>query len=160
MTLAKVDPARALSAWEQGLAVVEADGVDFFRGFLARDAARLHTATGQPDPALKEFDLAIDAFRRAGNVAQLIITLASLPGLFERIDEPDAALTLHAALAKIPAAVDHVPELTDLGTRLSAKLGSMAATISATGLAMDLDDAAVYARARIDELQRRRTGPL
>ena len=63
MTLAKVDPARALSAWEQGLAVVEADGVDFFRGFLARDAARLHTATGQPDPALKEFDLAIDAFR-------------------------------------------------------------------------------------------------
>ena len=156
LTLAKVDPARALSAWEQGLAVVEEDGVDFFRGFLARDAARLHTAMGQPDPALVEFDLAIDAFRRAGNVAQLIITLASLPDLLERIDEPDAALTLHAALAKIPAAVDHVPELTDLGTRLSTKLGSAATTIAATGRTMDLDDAAVYARARIDEVQYRR----
>ncbi len=157
LTLAKVDPARALSAWEQGLAVVEEDGVDFFRGFLARDAARLHTAMAQPDPALAEFDLAIDAFRRAGNVAQLIITLASLPDLFERIDEPDAALTLHAALAKIPAAIDHVPELADLGTRLSTQLRSTAGTLAATGMAMDLDDAAVYALARIDEVQDRRT---
>ncbi len=157
MTLAQVDAAPALSAWEQGLAVVEEHGVEFFRGFMARDAARLHTATGEPDAALVEFDLAIEAFHRAGNVAQLIITLASLPNLFAQLDDGAGALTLHAALTKIPAAVEHVPDLAELGPRLSTKLGPAAATVAATGRAMDLDDAALYARARIDELQHRRT---
>ncbi len=157
MTLIKVDEARALTAWEQGLAVVEADGVDFFRGYLARDAARLHTATGQLQAALKEFDLAIDSFHRAGNVAQLIITLASLPDLFERLGEPAAALTLYAAMMKIPVSVDHVPELADLGIRVSTNLGSAAEATVAAGTAMDLDEAAVYARARIDEANHRRT---
>ena len=158
MTFARVDTLRSLAAWEEGLAVVEADGVDFFRGFIARDAARLHTTTGESDVALKEFAVAIDSFRGSGNVAQLIITLASLPDLLERLGEFEAALALHAALTKIPAAVDHVPELADLDARASKQLGPAGAkTATAAGHSMDLDDAAVYALARIDEVQQRRT---
>ena len=60
--------------------------VQFFEGFLARDAARLHTSDGEPEAALVLFADAIAAFQRAGNVPQLIITLASVPALFERLD--------------------------------------------------------------------------
>jgi DNA-binding CsgD family transcriptional regulator len=136
--------------------VVEEQGVDFFRGFLARDSARLHATSGEPDAALSEFELAIESFHRAGNVAQLIITLASLPDLLARLGEPAAALTLQAAMARIPASLGHVPELADLGERLSTQLGSAAKASEAAGRAMDLDDAAVYAQAQIDEVRQRR----
>ena len=119
ITRSKVDPPRALAAWDEGLAVVREHRVDFFRGFLARDAARLHTTAGEADAALSQFDVAIESFHRAGNIAQLIITLASLPELLARLGEPAAAATLHAAMVKIPASVDHVPELADLGGRLA-----------------------------------------
>jgi predicted ATPase/DNA-binding CsgD family transcriptional regulator len=157
ITLSKVDPLRALSAWEEGLAVVREDGVDFFRGFLARDAARLHTTVGEADAALGQFDIAIDSFHRAGNIAQLIITLASLPELLVRLGEPAAAATLHAAMVKIPASVAHVPDLAELGEQLCAQLGPEATAIVAAGRAMDLDDAALYARAQIEDVQRRRS---
>ena len=157
ITLSNIDPPRALSAWEEGLAVVREHGVDFFRGFLARDAARLHTTTGEADEALTQFDVAIESFHRAGNIAQLIITLASIPELLALLGEPAAAATLHAAMVKIPTSVDHVPELADLGERLATQLGPAATTIAATGRAMDLDDAALYARAQIEEVQHRRS---
>jgi predicted ATPase/DNA-binding CsgD family transcriptional regulator len=156
-TLSKVDPVRALTTWDEGLVVVRDQGVDFFRGFMARDAARLHTRTGASVAALDQFDVAIDAFVRAGNVAQLTITLASLPELFARLGEMATAATLHAALVQVPASVEHVPELADLGTQLSASLGKAAATAIAVGRQMDLDEAAVYARACIEELQHRRS---
>ena len=60
--------------------------VQFFEGFLARDAARLHTSDGEPEAALVLFAEAIASFQRAGNVPQLIITLASVPALFERLE--------------------------------------------------------------------------
>ncbi len=157
ITLSNVDPPRALSAWEEGLAVVREHGVDFFRGFLARDAARLHTTAGEADAALAQFDVAIESFHRAGNVAQLIITLASMPELLARLGEIAAAATLHAAMVKIPASVDHVPGLADLGERLSTQLGRAATAIATTGRAMDLDEAALYARAQIEVVQHRRS---
>jgi hypothetical protein len=135
ITLSKVDPPRALSAWDEGLAVVHEHRVDFFRGFLARDAARLHTTAGEADAALVEFDVAIDSFHRSGNVAQLTITLASMPELLVRLGELTTAATLHAAMMKIPASVDHVPELVALGERLSPQLGAAATTNAAAGLA-------------------------
>jgi DNA-binding CsgD family transcriptional regulator len=157
ITLSKIDPSRALSAWDEGLAVVREHGVDFFRGFLARDAARLHTTAGEADAALAQFDVAIDSFHRAGNVAQLVITLASVPELLAQLGEPAAAATLHTAMVKIPASVDHVPQLTELGERLSTQLGTAASAIATAGRSMDLDDAAAYARAQIEELQQRRS---
>ena len=77
-------------AWDEGVAFVREHRVHFFEGFLARDAARLHTSDGEPEAALVLFADAIAAFHRAGNVPQLIITLASVPALFERLDRLDA----------------------------------------------------------------------
>ncbi|MEA3218838.1 MAG: hypothetical protein QOJ19_4994, partial [Acidimicrobiia bacterium] len=97
---AKADAQRALAAWDEGVAFVREHRVQFFEGFLARDAARLHTSDGEPEAALVLFAEAISAFHRAGNVPQLIITLASVPALFERVDRPEPAATLLAAMSR------------------------------------------------------------
>ena len=101
----------------QGVAFVREHRVQFFEGFLARDAARLHTSAGEPEAALVLFSEAITAFHRAGNVPQLVITLASLPTLFEHLDRPEPAATLLAAISRQPSSAHHVPELSDLGSR-------------------------------------------
>ena len=67
----KADARRALAAWDEGVAFVREHRVQFFEGFLARDAARLHTSDGEPEAALVLFAEAIAAFQRAGNVPQL-----------------------------------------------------------------------------------------
>jgi predicted ATPase/DNA-binding CsgD family transcriptional regulator len=153
-TLAKTDAARALAAWDEGLEVVDHDGVEFFRGFIARDAARLHTEAGDTDTALTLFDSAIEVFQRAGNIAQLIITLASVPALFERLGSREAAATLQAAMAQVPESAEHVPELDLLGKQLTVELGDAIAEPAATGRAMDLDQAATYTRGQIELVRR------
>ena len=107
----KVDARRALAAWDEGVAFVREHRVQFFEGFLARDAARLHASDGEPEAALVLFFEAIAAFQRVGNVPQLIITLASVPALLERIDRLEPAATLLGAMQREPSSFHHVPEL-------------------------------------------------
>ena len=118
LALSKADPQRALAAWDEGVAFVGEHDVRFFEGFMARDAALLHTSDGELETALMLFAAAIEAFLRAGAVAQLTITLASLPALFERLDRPAVAGMLLGAVAREPASFHHVPVLPDLGERL------------------------------------------
>jgi predicted ATPase/DNA-binding CsgD family transcriptional regulator len=151
LAFSKADPQRALTVWDEGTALVEEHGVRFFEGFMSRDAALLHTSDGQLERALSLFGTSIEAFLRSGAVAQLVITLASLPALLERLDQPGAARTLLAAMANHPASFHHVPTLAELSNRLDARLGGEAATrYAATGGALDLPDAAAYALHRID----------
>ena len=151
LALSKVDKKRALLAWDEGSEVVREHRVRFFEGFIGRDAARLHTAEGEPDAALKLFGPAIDSFHQSGNVPQLIITLASVPALFERIGRLDAAATLLGALSRESSSLHHVPELVDLGTRLAAQLGeSRSKELASKGAMLDLNDAAAYAREQIE----------
>ncbi len=155
LAFSKVDAARALLAWDEGVGVVREQRVKFFEGFIARDAARLHTSEGDPDAALALFGPAIESFHQAGSVAQLIITLASVPALLERVGRLDAAATLLAAISREPASFHHVPELVDLGDRLTELLGDeRSRQCASAGAALDLNDAAVYAREQI-ELARR-----
>ena len=155
MAFSKADVRRAFAAWDEGVAFVREHRVQFFEGFLARDAARLHTSDGEPEAALMLFAEAIAAFQRAGNVPQLIITLASVPALFERLDRLAPAAMLLGALSREPSSFHHVPELGDLGDRVSRKLGeSRAAELTSAGAALDLNDAAVYARQQIDAARR------
>jgi DNA-binding CsgD family transcriptional regulator len=129
--------------------------VQFFEGFLARDAARLHTTDGEPEVALVRFADAIAAFHRAGNVPQLIITLASVPALFERLDRPAPAAVLLGALSREPSSFQHVPELADLSERVSRVLGkARAAELTSGGMEMSLGDAAVYTRQQIEAARR------
>ena len=123
MAFSKADVRRAFAAWDEGVAFVREHRVQFFEGFLARDAARLHTSDGEPEAALVLFAEAIAAFQRAGNVPQLIITLASVPALFERLDRLAPAAMLLGALSREPSSFHHVPELGDLGDRVGRELG-------------------------------------
>ncbi len=155
MAFSKADVRRAFAAWDEGVAFVREHRVQFFEGFLARDAARLHTSHGEAETALMLFAEAITAFQRAGNVPQLIITLASMPALFERLDRLAPAAMLIGALSREPSSLHHVPELGALGDRVGAKLGAgRAAELHAAGAALDLNGAAVYARQQIDVARR------
>jgi DNA-binding CsgD family transcriptional regulator len=150
LALSKSDARRALAAWDEGVAFVREHRVHFFDGFLARDAGRLHSSDGEPAAALALFDEAIAAFHRAGNVPQLIITLASVPPLFERLDRLAPAATLLGAMSRQPSSFHHVPELSDLGDRLAGKLGkSRLRELISDGAELDLNDAANYARQQI-----------
>jgi DNA-binding CsgD family transcriptional regulator len=129
--------------------------VQFFEGFIARDAGRLHTSDGEPEAALVLLAEAIAAFQRAGNIPQLVITLASVPALFERLDRPTDAATLFGALSRESSSFHHVPELSDLGARLERSLGAKRmAELTNAGALLELNDAALYARQQIDIARR------
>jgi DNA-binding CsgD family transcriptional regulator len=150
LALSKADPKRALVRWDEGVEHVRRHGVHFFDAFLARDAARLHASDGEADRALALFDTAIRAAHQAGNVPQLIITLASVPALLERLGRTESALVLLGALSRQPSAFHHVPELTGLGERVTRRLGTdRAAALTASGAELELNDAATWT---IDEL--------
>ncbi|MBI5089027.1 MAG: adenylate/guanylate cyclase domain-containing protein [Actinobacteria bacterium] len=155
MALAHRDRRRALAAWDEGIAIVREHRVHFFEGFLARDAARLHTSDGEADAALLLFGESIGAFHRAGNVPQLVITVASVPALFERLERFEPAATLLGAMSQPPSSSHHVPELVDMERRLVVGLGrSRSAELIATGATFDLDRAAGYAREQIALVRR------
>jgi DNA-binding CsgD family transcriptional regulator len=150
LALSKAEPKRALATWDEGVEHVREHRVHFFDGFLARDAARMHTSDGDADRALALFDTAVKAAHQAGNVPQLIITLASVPALFERIEHEESAMTLFGALSNEPASFHHVPELAELGDRLTRRLGAEpAGELRTSGAALDLNDAAIWT---LDEL--------
>jgi predicted ATPase/class 3 adenylate cyclase/DNA-binding CsgD family transcriptional regulator len=155
MAFSKADVRRAFAAWDEGVDFVREHRVQFFEGFLARDAGRLHTSDGESGAALVLFDDAIGAFQRAGNVPQLVITLASVPALFERLGRLEPAATLVGALLREPSSLHHVPELADIGDRVGRTLGrTRAAELASTGAALDLGAAAAYARREIDVARR------
>jgi len=155
MAFSRSDSRRALAAWDEGVDFVREQRVHFFEGFLARDAARLHTSDGEPEAALVLFSDAITSFQRAGNVPQLIITLASLPALFERLERFESAATLLGAMSQRESSFHHVPELADLERRLAPKLApARLKELLAAGRGFDLDTAAVYARQQIDAARR------
>jgi len=155
MAFAKADVRRAFAAWDEGFDFVRQHRVQFFEGFIGRDAGRLHTSHGEADTALVLFAEAIAAFQRAGNVPQLIITLASVPALFERLDRLAPAATLLGALSREPSSLQHVPELGEISDRVDRKLGeTRAAELETAGVALDLGAAAAYARRQIDVARR------
>lgn len=159
LTLSHRDPQRAFAAWEHGLEIVDHDDVDFYRGFIARDAARLYLTVGDVGASLPLFASATDVFYRLGNIAQLIVTLASLPALLERAGRPEAAATLHAAMMRFRASAEHVRDLPQLGGRLAVELGPAVDAARAAGRRMDLAEATAYSLAQIESLgaERKRT---
>jgi predicted ATPase/class 3 adenylate cyclase/DNA-binding CsgD family transcriptional regulator len=155
MAFSKTDVRRAFAAWEEGVANTREHRVQFFEGFLARDAGRLHTSHGEAEAALVLFGEAIAAFHKAGNVPQLIITLASVPALFERLNRHAPAALLLGALTRQPSSFQHVPELAEFDSRLQRELGRARTTdLMAAGAALGLGEAAVYARQQIDAARR------
>ncbi len=155
LTHSKEDPQRAIRTWDEAVTYLGEHDVRFFEGFLSRDAALVHTSDGQLETALSLFGTSIQAFVRSGAVAQLVISLASLPALFERLDRPGVARTLLGAVAREEGSSHHVPGLADLGDRLDEQLGQEASErFAATGRTMDVGDTAAYALHQIDLARR------
>lgn len=147
LTFAHVDPERARLAWDEGAAVVHEHRVEFFEGFIARDAGRMLASVGDVAASLPLFLVALESFQRAGNVAQLIITVASVPEVLERVGAVVPAATLLAAIRREPASAHHVPMLDDLDRRLDERLDAdERQECRSRGAGMDLSDAATYAR--------------
>jgi len=152
VTFAHVDPERARLAWDEGVAVVHEHRVEFFEGFIARDAGRLRATGGDVEASLPLLVVAIESFQRAGNVAQLIITVASIPVVLEQVGAVVPAATLLAAIRREPASAHHVPMLDELDRRLDEQLDAEQRQECRTrGADLDLSGAATYAREQLVE---------
>ena len=158
MAFSRSDSRRALAAWDEGVAFVREHRVRFFEGFLARDAARLHTSDGEPEAALVLFGEAITVVppgRQHPAADHHARERARRCSKSSSGYEP--AATLLGAMAQQPSSFHHVPELAELEGRawpakLDAKRGSAnSSPPAAPSASTTLPD---YARQQIDVARR------
>ena len=143
------DPARALDAFRQALTVAQEQRMAFWEARVPREAANLETTHGDVDRGLELFDTAIDAYHRAGNIADLSAVLAELAVFFNRDEQPETAATVYGASSHYPNEnwVIGLPVALD---NLRAVLGHpLFGECVAAGAAMDIGDAVRYARDQI-----------
>jgi hypothetical protein len=146
---ADTDPMAALDALREGLAFAAEQRLPFWAANLAQDAARLEAVHGELGEALDLFDDAIDSFQRAGNVAFLAATLASLAVFFDRYDQPQVAATIYGASTR-HASIGLVPRLADAVAHLESVLGGDDfARCVAAGAAMEASEAVRNAHRQI-----------
>jgi tetratricopeptide (TPR) repeat protein len=148
------DPTHALDAFRQALVVAQEQRIPWMEARIAREAANLETTHGDLDHGLGLFDIAIDAYHRAGNIADLSAVLAELAVFFDRNGQPEAAATIYGTSSQypnvnwvigLPLAVEHFRVV--LGERLFGEY-------VAAGAAMELGDAVAYARDQIHVARR------
>ncbi|HET6664485.1 MAG TPA: hypothetical protein VFG94_09515, partial [Acidimicrobiales bacterium] len=145
---AEADPLAALDALREGLAYAAQHRLPFWLANLAQDAARLEAVHGELGEALDLFDDAIDSFHRAGNIAFLAATLASLAVFFDRFERPEVAATVYGSSTRHPS-IGLVPRLTDAVANLEATLGDDFARCVAAGAALETADAVRNAHRQI-----------
>jgi predicted ATPase len=145
---ADTEPLAALDALREGLAFAAAQRLPFWQANLAQDAARLEAVHGELGEALDLFGDAIDSFDRAGNVAFLAATLASLAVFFDRHDRPAVAATIYGSSTR-HASIGLVPRLAEAVSHLETVLGDDFAGCVAAGVAMDDTEAVRHAQRQI-----------
>jgi tetratricopeptide (TPR) repeat protein len=157
---ADTDPPRALRAFREGLIYSREHRLAMEEGQLLYSAARLEAVYGDLDEALESLDVAIDAFHRAGNRSLLALALAYLAVLFDRVRQPDIAVSVYGASAGYPGvSVAAVPGLPDTVEHLRDTLGpAVFDACLAAGQAMELGEAVAYARRQIRLARRRPDG--
>jgi tetratricopeptide (TPR) repeat protein len=151
---AETAPLVALGALREGLAYAEEHRLPFWEANLAQDAARLEATHGEFDDALHLFSNAIDAFQRAGNIAFLAATLASLAVFFDRFERPEIAATVYGASTR-QASISLVPNLPAVVEHLRSVLGEARFDACvATGAGQSTVEAVRYAHRQL-QLTRR-----
>jgi hypothetical protein len=154
---AETDPVAALAVLREGLAYAAEHRLVFWQANLAQDAARLEAVHGEPADALELFAAAIDEFHRAGNIAFLAATLASLAVFFDRVGQPEVAATIYGASTR-QASIGLVPRLDDVVVHLRTVLGDEAFDrCVAAGAAQTTGDAVRYAHQQLRLAGRART---
>ena len=116
---------------------------------MGRGGCSTREVHGDLETALALFDTTIDSQFRAGNVAHLAGTVATLAVLFDRLDRAETAATMYGTSAhKVTIAV--VTGLPTVIKQLRHKLGDTVFDhCVATGAAMDPGEAVRYVRAQI-----------
>ena len=146
---AEAEPIRALEALREGLDYAHQYRLPFWEANLAQDAARLEAVHGDLDDALALFSTGINSFHRAGNIAFLAATFASLAVFFDRFERPEVAATIYGAGTR-QASIGLVPHLPDVVAHLRSVLG--ATTFDecvAAGAAQEIAESVRYAHEQI-----------
>jgi len=149
-----IDPTRSLDAFRQALTVAQEQRIPFMEARVPREAANLETTHGDVDRGLELFDTAIDAYHRAGNMADQSSVLAELAVFFHRDAQSEIAATIYGTSSHypnehwvigLPAAIENLRAL--LGDVLFDEC-------VAAGATMDIGDAVAYARDQIQAARR------
>jgi len=141
------DPARALRAIHEALAVARDHRVVYVEAIASRGAASLEARHGDARRAIALFQTTLESLHRFGDdVGNLVIAFGELAVLFDRLERPEIAATLYGAsrrhgdigwAIRLPDVVDHVRSI--LGEATFDELAGV-------GAAMALGDAVSYAQ--------------
>jgi tetratricopeptide (TPR) repeat protein len=147
---AQTEPGRALTTMRQALDYAREHGLSYWEARIARDAAGLEAAHGDPDQALALFDTAIDSLHRAGDDGTLATAIAYRAIFFGHAGHPEVAAILYGATTG-STSTRSVLDLPALVERLRATLGSDEFDERVgRGAAMDAATATQYARRQIE----------
>jgi predicted ATPase len=155
LAFADADPARALDALRQALAVSQDHRVVHWETIVAREAAALEAVHGDLDKAFALFEAAIDSLHRSGNHGlELSVALADLAVLFDRLERPEIAATFYGA-GRQHGDIGWVTDLPDVVNHCHIVLGEAGFEERvAAGAAMEFADAVAYARDQIQAARR------
>jgi predicted ATPase len=146
---ADTDPTRALEVLHEGIAYSREHRLGWAEALLCQEAGSVEAVHGDSRQALELLDNAIDMFHRAGDAGNLAIAFGHLTLLFDRLQKPEIAATLYGA-SRRHGAIDWVIHLDDVSEHVRAVLGDITFDHCAeTGAAMEVGDAATYARSQI-----------
>jgi predicted ATPase len=141
------DPARALEAQHEALAIAREHRVGYVEAIASREAASLEARHGDPRRALSLLQTTLVTLHRFGDdVGNLLVAFGDLAVLFDRLERPEIAATLYGASRRhgdigwatdLPAVVDHLRSI--LGETRFDELADV-------GAAMAIGDAVSYAQ--------------
>jgi hypothetical protein len=116
-------------------------------------SSNVETTHGDLDRGLEFFDIAIDSYHRAGNIADLSSVLAELAMFFARDGQPETAATIYGTSTRYSN--DWVIGLPTAIEAMRDQLGETAFDrCVAAGASMDIGDAVAYARHLIQAARR------
>ncbi len=149
---ADTDPTRALEVSRQALVYSREHRLVTWEAYSSGEAGGIEAVHGDSGQALILLDNAIDLEHRAGDVTNLAVAFANLTVLFDRLQLPQIAATLYGASRRHGAiiGIGWVAHLDEVIEHLRAVLGAITFDHCAdTGAAMNITDAATYARQQI-----------
>ena len=153
---ALADTTRALEHHRTAVKAAREGKARLFEAVFSRELAGLEATDGDVRIALHSLDSVIDTFHQTGDTSNLAPTLAYLPVLFDRLDRPVPAATLHGFATRHPAAA-MIAERAPVTDHLRVTLGVESFDeCVAHGATMTTGTAAMYSRreirAALDEL--------
>ena len=143
-------PDEAYRILRRGLKIAQDSGNRQYESHFALGLSRLALTQGDPIDALDFLTVAIRNHHDSGSFAFLLLPLASLGALFERLGLTELAATVFG-FAATPFALASLPEIGDAVNRVRDALGGEAyGSLAHVGEAMSHSEAVAYAFEQID----------